>query len=343
MITQIYKQYKQQGIAFRIYGKGAPLVLLHPSPNNSAMLHPLASALADSYTVICPDTPGYGLSDDMYLEQPSASDYVDRFNTLFDSLGLSKFAIYGTATGAQLGIRFSIEFPDKIEHLYLDNSAHFTEDERSKILKHYFPDLTPKEDGSHIKQIWEIASNLFNYFPWCFQSAEYALNLPPIPVEVINSVAIDFLIAGKDYDKAYRAAFMHEKVEYVQQLEVETTILRWQGSILKPYTDRLFDYQLPPNINQKVISAPQAQRFAEIKDYIQKTYSTTAQQLDTLTEHAVDIQEGILAISHDVEKPNLALDGAHLTDCWKKICMDTRTKDLSLEEKQDILIHVFKP
>ena len=41
-------------------GNGPPILLLHGYPQTHVMWHKLASALADSYTVVAPDLRGYG-------------------------------------------------------------------------------------------------------------------------------------------------------------------------------------------------------------------------------------------------------------------------------------------
>jgi len=78
-----------QELYIRIYGSGPPIVLLHPSPNSSRMLHDLACLLSSHFTVICPDTPGYGLSVKLQLADPGMKEYVDSFHLAFQDLGLN--------------------------------------------------------------------------------------------------------------------------------------------------------------------------------------------------------------------------------------------------------------
>jgi hypothetical protein len=56
------------------------------------------------------------------------------------------------------------------------------------------------------------------------------------------------LLAGTRYDELYRAAFLHERVEKIQQLSVKTVIFKWKASILLKYIDRLLAFQLPKNV-----------------------------------------------------------------------------------------------
>jgi len=59
---------------------------------------------------------------------------------------------------------------------------------------------------------------------------------------------MSYLTAGKDYDRAYRAAFNNEDARNAQAITRPTRILRWQGSILRRYADRLDDFEWPRNV-----------------------------------------------------------------------------------------------
>src|SRR5690242_4549115 len=47
----------------RVGGEGPPLLLLHGFPQTHVMWHKVAPQLADAFTLIIPDLPGYGWSD----------------------------------------------------------------------------------------------------------------------------------------------------------------------------------------------------------------------------------------------------------------------------------------
>ena len=55
-------------------------------------------------------------------------------------------------------------------------------------------------------------------------------------------------MAGVRYDELYRAAFLHERVEKIQQLSVPTVIFKWKASILLKYIDSLLSFPLPKNV-----------------------------------------------------------------------------------------------
>jgi len=318
-----------QKLHLRIYGKGPALILFHPSPNSSKMMHSFASILANHFTVICPDTPGYGHSEKLPIQNPSMKDYVNTFRKAFDELGINRPAIYGSATGAQLAIRYGIEYPNQVGHIFLDNCAHFTDQERADILKSYFPDLTPKEDGSHLVQLWEMVSNLFKYFPWCFQDEAHKLNVPSPPVEMLHSIAMDYLFAGADYYIAYKAAFNHEKIDYIQELTCPTTVLRWKGSILKKYTDRIFEYDLNPNIGQADISADRQSRFSEMMDCIREKFlSDDRYNSEDFKIEKPMSNEVTQSIDQDLApRPIPEMSGEYLLSAWSSLIKHNENRE----------------
>ena len=235
-------------IHFRILGKGEPIVLLHASPRSGKMLENFGKMLSEHFTVIIPDLPGYGFSESISQKVETLYDVVPYLKSFFEKLYLSKPSIYGTATGAQLGIAFALTHPSEIKNLYLDNPAHFSKDEYQKIAENYFVNLKPKANGSHINTLWNHVRESMMYFPWYDHSPENQFSsLEPSPAIIADTLK-EYLVAGDRYDELYRAAFLHERVEKIQQLSVPTVIFKWKASILLKYIDRLLSFQLPDNV-----------------------------------------------------------------------------------------------
>ena len=251
-VTQDYAnigaQQRPQLVHYRRAGTGPPLLMLHASPMSSAALLPFMGVAAEYCTVIAPDTPGYGHSDPLPEPGEDLTCYVTALHEFTKRLGLNSFGLYGTATGAQIAIEFSKAHGERVDYLILDNAAHFTDEEKSSIVSGYFPDLTPDAGGSHFTRTWSVARDQCVFFPWHQNGPE--TRLPGgggVNTEVVHRMTMDFLLAGKDYDRAYRAAFANEKLGRVQPITVPTIIMRWQGSILKPYTDRFDTVDWPDN------------------------------------------------------------------------------------------------
>jgi hypothetical protein len=79
---------------------------------------------------------------------------------------------------------------------------------------------------------------------------------------------MSYLVAGTDYDRAYRAAFRNEDACRVQTITRPTRILRWKGSILRRYADRLDDFEWPDHIKMVHCEASPEARYDALTDII---------------------------------------------------------------------------
>src|SRR3954469_1344054 len=81
------RQVRANGITVNVCcgGPGPPLLLLHGYPQTHAMWHRVAPALAQRFTVVCPDLRGYGDSGKppsdpehlAYAKRTTAADMVE--------------------------------------------------------------------------------------------------------------------------------------------------------------------------------------------------------------------------------------------------------------------------
>jgi pimeloyl-ACP methyl ester carboxylesterase len=242
------------------------LVLLHPSPRSGAMYEGWLPALAGAFHVVAPDTPGYGGSDPLPATPATLADYVPPLQALLQALrdecGAGPALVYGSATGAQLALALALAQPRAVAHLVLDNAAHFDDEERARILERYFPDLTPRADGSHLAAAWQMCAQMPVFFPWFAADEAHRIAAGPAPPAAVHEAVRELLAAGAGYAAAYRAAFQHERAEHVQALAVPTTLLRWQGSPLLRHIDRLLAHPLPACVQVLDVPAPLPQRQA---------------------------------------------------------------------------------
>lgn len=204
--------------------------------------------LAPWFHVLAMDTPGYGGSDGLPQQPTSLSDYMPALNAFLQKTIVAPSLLYGSATGAQLAIAYARRYPHQIEHLFLDNAAHFDDNESQHLLAHYFPDLTPNDNGDHLQLAWQMARGMFTHFPWFENNPSHRISQREPSAAEIHAVMLEFLTAGPSYSAAYRAAMAHEKVEHVIALEVPTTVFRWEGSVLLKHIDKLLSFQLPNHI-----------------------------------------------------------------------------------------------
>ncbi len=253
-IEKNYIRINTAQLCYRKLGNGPFVFLLHPSPRNGAMMEPLMHLLSSRFTVITPDTPGYGESQQPTQQLESMQDYTYFIEALRNHLDAKKIYLYGSASGAQLAIAYSLQYPNHIAQLFLDNAAHFEDGLRNEILRNYFIDINLKLDNSHIENLYNHVKTSCLFFPWYDQREENRIANDLPPDNAIDIIIRDYLLAGPNYANAYRAAFLHERASKVQSLTVPTIIYRWKGSPILKYIDALLKHTLPDNI--QVIETP---------------------------------------------------------------------------------------
>lgn len=104
-------------------GRGPALLLLHGNPQTHAMWHLVAPALAEQFTVVCPDLAGYGGS----FKPPASPDhaaYAKRamaadMAALMSALGHDAYLVAGHDRGARVAHRLALDFSDKVRALAL--------------------------------------------------------------------------------------------------------------------------------------------------------------------------------------------------------------------------------
>ena len=110
----------------RYGGSGPPVVLLHGHPRTHTTWYRVAPALADRYTVVCPDLRGYGGSS------KTAADYSKRamagdIARLMTSLGHDTFSVVGHDRGAYVAYRTALDHPDRVGKLVVIDGVPIAE------------------------------------------------------------------------------------------------------------------------------------------------------------------------------------------------------------------------
>jgi haloacetate dehalogenase len=105
----------------RAGGAGPPLLLLHGWPQTHLMWHPVAPALAERFTVVVPDLPGYGAS----FRPPVSEDHSAHSKRAWAAdliaamreLGHTAFAVAGHDRGGRVAYRMALDHPDVVTRL----------------------------------------------------------------------------------------------------------------------------------------------------------------------------------------------------------------------------------
>ncbi|MGB3865202.1 MAG: alpha/beta hydrolase [Xanthobacteraceae bacterium] len=105
----------------RVGGKGPPLLLLHGFPQTHVMWHRVAPQLAERFTVVIADLPGYGWSD-MPESDAGHTPYTKRAMAkvlveAMERLGHVHFALAGHDRGARVAYRLAFDHPGRLSRL----------------------------------------------------------------------------------------------------------------------------------------------------------------------------------------------------------------------------------
>nr|WP_269583607.1 alpha/beta hydrolase [Roseibium sp. Sym1] len=105
----------------RVGGSGPPLLLLHGYPQSHVCWHKIALRLAEHFTVVATDLPGYGRSSVPPLSADHAA-YSKRsmaalFVELMHVLGHERFFLAGHDRGGRVAYRMALDHPDRIQRM----------------------------------------------------------------------------------------------------------------------------------------------------------------------------------------------------------------------------------
>ena len=101
-------------VHYRRAGAGPTVLLLHQSPQSSREMVDLMRRWSLHFTVIAPDTAGYGQSDALGPAEVSVGDFADALLEFTDAIGLRRFGIYGYHTGATIGLWLASAHPERV-------------------------------------------------------------------------------------------------------------------------------------------------------------------------------------------------------------------------------------
>jgi pimeloyl-ACP methyl ester carboxylesterase len=198
--------YREAGL-----GLGRPLVLIHASPGSSLMLVPLLAALGRTRHVIAPDTAGNGDSAVALPDAPGIGVFAAHHLAALDALGITRFDLYGTHTGASIAAEIAIAAPGRVRRLILDGVGLYTPEEQAEMLARYAPEMKPDLHAQHLMWAWHFVRDTCVFWPWYHTDAAHRRPLGLPSAEVLHDKLVEVLKALTTYHKSYRAAFSNDK------------------------------------------------------------------------------------------------------------------------------------
>jgi pimeloyl-ACP methyl ester carboxylesterase len=211
-------------VHYRRAGSGPAVLLLHQSPMSSRDMLPVIERWQAEFTLIAPDTPGYGLSDPFGREPVTIEEIADGVIELLDALGIGRIAVYGFHTGAMIAGALAARHPDRLSCAVANGYVVMDEAARADFLAHYLPRFEPRWDGGHLSWLWARLREQSIFFPW-YRAAQATRMRSDVPKTVtLRDSANQFLRAGDNYRVAYHAAFAFESVGALTKVAVPTLV-----------------------------------------------------------------------------------------------------------------------
>lgn len=172
------------------------LIMLHQSPLSSRNYESVLPWLADHCRPLALDTPGYGGSSAV-PEHWTVADYAQVVWDVADKLGAQRVFVFGRATGAVFALEAALAQPQRVQGLVLHGMPVYTDAERADRMRSFAPPFVPAADGAHLTGIWK---RIHSEYPW-------------IDPELATHFTHDFLSAGPDFARSYRAIWRYDLPE----------------------------------------------------------------------------------------------------------------------------------
>lgn len=216
------------------HGAGPPLVLIHASPGSSLMLAPLLAAFGNTRRAIAPDTAGNGDSAVELDEAPGIGVFAAHHLAALDALGIGRFDLYGTHTGASIAAEIAIVAPHRVRRLILDGVGLYTPEQQAEMLARYAPEMRPDQQAQYLMWAWHFVRDTYVFWPWYRTDAAHRRPLGLPTAEALHEKLVEVLKALPTYHKSYRAAFAHDKRARLPLLRVPTLAACARTDMLAP-------------------------------------------------------------------------------------------------------------
>ena len=108
--------------------RGTPIVLVHGLGSSAETWAPLMRLLSKEFLVYAPDMPGFGRTP-MAPEGVNIQTHVLYLHSFLNALGYPRVTLVGNSLGGWIITRFAAAYPERVDHLYLLNSAGLRREE----------------------------------------------------------------------------------------------------------------------------------------------------------------------------------------------------------------------
>ncbi|MDN0198855.1 alpha/beta hydrolase [Streptomyces sp. S.PNR 29] len=116
-------------IHYKRAGHGPALVLLHGSASSLQHFDRAAGLLSESFDVIRPDLPGFGLTGPREDRDYRIPAYAATVADFLEALGVPRYAVAGNSLGGNIAWNLALDHPERLTGLVLVNATGYPEKE----------------------------------------------------------------------------------------------------------------------------------------------------------------------------------------------------------------------
>lgn len=202
----------------------APLVLLHASPGSAKALEPLLRALGAHRHVIAPDTLGNGDSSAPAEGQTEVAYFADAHRRALEALGIERFDLYGTHTGANIACELAIGHPGRVRSLIVDGIGLYGDEEQAEMLARYVPRVAIDQNGSQFHLLWTFVRDAYLFWPWYRKDAAHRRPTGLPDADALHDKVVEVLKAARTFHIPYQAALAYDKRARLPLVRVPTLV-----------------------------------------------------------------------------------------------------------------------
>jgi pimeloyl-ACP methyl ester carboxylesterase len=152
-----YIDFRGKKLAYRINGKGQPLMLVHGLCEDSTIWDDFIKDLVGEFQIIRPDLSGFGESE--LLPEHSIDLMTESVKVILDALKIEKCVYIGHSLGGYIGMAFAKKYPSVLTGLGLFHSHPFEDTPEKKEERIKAIDFIQK--NGHIVYVKQLIPKLF--------------------------------------------------------------------------------------------------------------------------------------------------------------------------------------
>lgn len=187
--------------------------------------------------MVATDTLGNGDSSAPASAAVTVRELADAHLRALDSLGIDRFDLYGTHTGASVASEIAISHPQRVRSLVLDGIGLYAPQEQAELLEHYVPSVRIDQNGSQLHQVWSFVRDAYLFWPWYRKDKAHRRPTGLPDADTLHDKVVEVLKAARSFHLPYRAALSHDKRARLPLVSVPTLLTCAADDMLYEYLD----------------------------------------------------------------------------------------------------------